>query len=701
MKRLDIILNKGEDISVEAYIEDSNADEWFYGKKDIKIKKKIYNIEDLYDLLVKNENIATNNIELLDEYIKKQIKDLDIKIKKYQELKYETNFKKNEILKYNGILKYLNEFNIKKVKVCSEDIEYNDDVVYSYHTFILPFRLTKNDSSNNKSYFQKYETSNFLRDILESNEYWILANIDDKKLDNENNYDQIFKSKEEFGELYNTMQYFNRSCLDAIYGFKLDEKDLRIVDNYVFKPDIIRNKANLYIQVGKGNDVVEYMLLLNSIRLKVFNTNIAVMIFEAENHKYAKIEDIKLINEYIRRVTAPHLTKAANPCAFYWAIEFNDRNKVITLDENFYKLFENTNSKDSAIERISLTKIADPIKDLLTYPNKHDDNGANKKITSNIKNLKDENTYLMETVLGDRMFTCSFIKSDEMINKISEEVYDKQHHCSHNKVFMNPKTCESKYAYQVDYDVAKELYSLIYIDPTDSTCQSMDMIQELLSRDLYPRWIDSGTIHAVTHHSLIGISNQSCPDYVINAFLTLYVEMAILVQAQRASIILFQNFATMLTKGLEQENINIKQKTINNLLNLQEKYVSFQNQLLFFEVTPEEQGVEIYNKLARAMYIDEEKKELKEQLDGLYMATNTNQDNNFNKYALLFASITLLIAVLTYFYDTVSNSEKFNDFMKNIFTEYICKYACFFSLFLFILVVAGIIIYVKYRKFKR
>lgn len=697
MKSIKIILKKDKHIIADAYIKDDNADEWIYGKKAISIKKQLVDIEDFYDLLVKNINIATNNRELLQQFINEQKNDLNNKISKYQSLKCESNFKNDKISKYQDIFSYLNSFDTEKVEQCSEEIEYKDENIYSYHTFIFPFRLTKKDLTDNKSYFEKYETKEFLNNIL-NNEYWISTNIDDKYLDCNNKYDYVFKTKDEFAELYNTMQYFNKSCLDAIHGFKLDTKNLRIVDNYVFKPAIIGNKAKLCVQVGSNEIVSEYELLLNSIRLKVFNTNIAIMVFEVENHKYDQIKDIKLINEYIRRVTSPHLTKEANPCAFYWAIEFNDKNEKVILEENFYKLFESTNSKNSAIKKISFTKIANPIKDLLTYPYKHDDNNAIKKITSNIKNLIDENTYLIETILGDRMFTCSFIKSDETINKICKKVYDSQH------------LCKSKYAYQTNYELAKELYSLVYIDQNDSTCQSEDMIQELLARDLYTRWIDYGTIHAVTHHSLIGLAENTCPDHVINAFLTLYVEMAILVQAQRASIILFQNFATMLTKGLEKENIKIKQKTINNLLNLQEKYVSFQNQLLFFEITPEEQGVEIYSKLTRAMYIDEEKKELKEQLDGLYMATNTNQDNNFNKYALLFASITFLIAVLTYFYDTVSNSGKFNGFMKNIFTssccivetfEYIYKYAYFFLPLFAILVIAGIIIYVCYRKFKR
>lgn len=157
------------------------------------------------------------------------------------------------------------------------------------------------------------------------------------------------------------------------------------------------------------------------------------MVLETENHEYDKIEDIKLINEFTRRVTPPNLTESSNPCAFYWAIEFDDGNERHTTEENFYKLFENTRSKKNVM-KISLTKILDPIKDLLTYPSKHDE--GDKKITSNKKNLIDENTYLIESVLGDRMFTCSFIKSDEIINKISKKVYDSRYPCPENKLFM-------------------------------------------------------------------------------------------------------------------------------------------------------------------------------------------------------------------------------------------------------------------------
>lgn len=686
MKELKIILKKDEndEISAKAYINDDNADVWLDGSEQIKRINSIYSVEELYELLKNDENIVINSRVLLKKFIDLKKAELKSNIDDLKKFKINSKFKKDRLHRYEEIYRYLNEYEIGKIKE-DEKIDFKEDKIYSYHTFIFPFRLIKKEETQkSKSYFKEYETKKFLNDILKDNDAWISANVDDKCLDSNNDYKEIFTTKTEFEQFYNKMQYFNRSCLEAIYGFKLiadEKKDLRIVDNYVFKPKNIRNKAKLHIQVGKGNSVLEYTLLLNAIRLKVFNTNIAVMVFETENHEYGKIEDIKLINEFTRRVTPPNLTESSNPCAYYWAIEFYDGNKRCIKEENFYKLFENVRTKENAM-KTSLTKILNPIKDLLTYPNKHDE--SDKKITSNKKNLIDENTYLIESILGDRMFTCSFIKSDEIIKEISKKVYDSQYPCSENKLFM-PYSGETKYAYQVDYDLAKKLYAIVYIDSSDSTCQSEDMIQELLAKSLYPRWIDSKTIHAVTHHSLIGLANFSCPDYVINAFLTLYVEMAILVQAQRASIILFQNFATVLTKGLESDNKKIDQNTINNLLNLQERYISFQNQLLFFEVTPEEQGVEIYNMLTKAMYIDEEKRELKEQLDGLYTGTNANQDNKFNKYALIFAVISLLIVIFTYGYDTVSIDHDFNGLISKIFKNenillIVCKYSFTFTM---------------------
>ena len=97
------------------------------------------------------------------------------------------------------------------------------------------------------------------------------------------------------------------------------------------------------------------------------------------------------------------------------------------------------------------------------------------------------------------------------------------------------------------------------------------------------------------------------------------------------------------------------------------------------------------------MYIDEEKRELKEQLDGLYTGTNANQDNKFNKYALIFASISFFMVILTYVYDTISISQNFDSLNSDIFTAknillIVCKYS-FTLIMIDIAIIIGICIY--------
>ena len=184
----------------------------------------------------------------------------------------------------------------------------------------------------------------------------------------------------------------------------------------------------------------------------------------------------------------------------------------------------------------------------------------------------------------------------------------------------------------------------------------MNEIQTLLERDLYTRWIDYNTIYAITHHSFVALSTKTCPDHLINTFLTLYVDMTILALIQRATIIVYQNYASLLTKGIERDSETIKQNKINTLLNLHEKYIGFQNQLLFFEVSPEEQGMELYQMLVSSLYINEEKEALANQFQSLYDVSNANQDSMFNMVAGIVAAIALIFALTTFMYDSFDPS---------------------------------------------
>lgn len=87
-------------------------------------------------------------------------------------------------------------------------------------------------------------------------------------------------------------------------------------------------------------------------------------------------------------------------------------------------------------------------------------------------------------------------------------------------------------------------------------------------------------------------------------------------------------------------------------MDLQERFIAFQNQINLQEISSQEQAIELYERFRKVNFVDDLTGALKEQLDALYDATNTNQDYSFNKWALLFTIIALGIDVPTYLFRT-------------------------------------------------
>lgn len=190
----------------------------------------------------------------------------------------------------------------------------------------------------------------------------------------------------------------------------------------------------------------------------------------------------------------------------------------------------------------------------------------------------------------------------------------------------------------MDKSQQEVLYKLAFVDAKDCTCQSDMMREELLRKSIYDRWIKYGTIYTVTPQAFMCISNDGI---TIKSFRNMYLDMCVLVLVQRASLINFQNIALRLSKGLERIGEVIDTKKIIKLMDLQERFIAFQNQINLQEISSQEQAVELYEKLKKASYVEELTGAMKEQLDALYDATNTNQDFSFNKWALLFAIVSL------------------------------------------------------------
>lgn len=306
---------------------------------------------------------------------------------------------------------------------------------------------------------------------------------------------------------------------------------------------------------------------------------------------------------------------------------------VGTFESNFREFAEEVNSLESFGHILSLTHFCDFIKNILKFG--RDDIRFTSKLTDN-----DKNAYYVYPALDDRMFVVCYIMDSVEIAKFAARDKDGKPVCL------------------TDEKLSKSLHELIAVDPPGNCCtQDPELREEYLKAHMYNRWLDCNTLTTYTNQSLINLTTTDCPPYLTDSFLTQYVQLCCLVLVQRASIINFQRRTSAISARVEERGRQIKLSTVSEVMKLQERFVAFQNQLSFTEVTPQDQGIEIYDKLMEFCFIEKEITSLKDQLSILCEAANTSLDYNFNKYALIFAVPTLISDVVVAFLDVLHSCE--------------------------------------------
>lgn len=474
---------------------------------------------------------------------------------------------------------------------------------YSYHTYLFPFIWEgRGKHTVTLSEFKGY---------FDENPHWF--NVDMTNEYHLTSSRQITDDHDAF-LFYKEYQYFHPYARKAIYGFADD-----VVSNYSFKPDDIRNKGHYYIE---RNGRI-YDLRINAIKLKIYNTGVAIFIIEGENHgksltgeSQENLDAVKAINDFGRRVSLPFIPE--DPNGFSCSAD----SLTLSIDgigefkSDFKKCIKETRTKADFENKISLTHFCDFIKSILTY-------GDKKKISSKVTD--DPNRFFIYSALDDRMFVASYIRDKKEITAFRERDND------------------GVPAYLRDEKLSKSFYELLIVDPPGNCCcQDKFLREEEIKQCTYTRWLDYGSATTCTNQAFITLTDSD-DEYLADNFLTQYIQICCLCLAQRASLINFQRQTSAVSAHVEERGRQIRLSTVSELMTLQERFVAFQNQLNFTEVTPQQQGIEMYNMMMERCFIEKEKQSLKEQLDCLCAAANTSLDFNFNKFALIFAVPTLVI----------------------------------------------------------
>ena len=295
---------------------------------------------------------------------------------------------------------------------------------------------------------------------------------------------------------------------------------------------------------------------------------------------------MKNINEYGRRISMPVL-KDINLCADSLELKIGN----ISFKDNFMAYIEKVKKMDNITsDDIKLTDISNVIREVLCYRGDY-----------NISPIP---------ILDDRMYVMCIAKDSKAIIECTDEG-------------------------------SKSAYEFAHIDPAgECTCHDKGMRKELLDKALYKRWCDWNSYYYITNYSFMYLTEDDVPPHLVESFLTQYYQMGCLTIAQRASIMNFKREVTSIAAGLEKKGKTLSMPSVNSIMDLQERFVAFESQLFFDEVSSEQQAIEIYDMLKQALLIEKEKDSLKSQLESMYTISDTTNGFGINKIMLIFTWIS-------------------------------------------------------------
>lgn len=494
---------------------------------------------------------------------------------------------------------------------------------YSYHTFLFPFLWNDANKVSRKKFSQ------CLRDG------WKLDMISD-----------IIKPSNK--EFYDQYHYFNQAARNALYTTNDDQS--AVVWNYRYDLERL-NPDGSYSgdwlrKEKKADNPAKYViqredkkkeLAINGLRLKLFNTGVGMLIFELENYSYSDEESIVFINEFGRRVFMPYLNanddRTCKLCADCISLMYGEKEIL------------GASGKVSGAEQEyeNETKLAQPITFFLSNNNGY-------SITTSKASKKN---FFIEPIIDDRMFVACFYENKDFVNGMSlwkdgryKYFYDAENYIPNEKTIPDPQGKPNGHD-----NAAAQLYKMMFVDGVGLSCHSRVMLKSLLEKHIYDRWLEyafyddknnlvkSGSITGITEYSMITVA--SFAPAVVTPFLTEYIEMVILVLAQRASLLAFER--TISEIACQKNKMDVDR--------VQRDYVIFQSELLLQEVTPQQQGIELYDMLIDNLFINKQQKEIENQIKSLFELNTTSHEKTENCILFILAVLGIVDVVNVIFKD--------------------------------------------------
>lgn len=469
--------------------------------------------------------------------------------------------------------------------------------LYSHHIFIFPFKwdyLPKGKNILDTSYSQRTNLKD-LENVMEANSNWDKSSF------------KIVQDHQDRYHTFNEYNYFYEYARDALaIDFSNQETALR----FQYRPVKIQTSYYEITTATFTSDdpkEAEYRLEIRDIILTWYDTGIGFLAFFLENRQTDKPLDILRINDFGRRLYPQFLGYVPENIK-----DARSKKPLATAAPQYSFLAKN----------IRLVIGGQPIEEDFGYYNSLASlNGNPIQLPNHIRSLlgptfqtvgkesaqRNTQPYILLTpVIDDRMFVlCFYMKKSKMNRLVSFNKKAKAYAYTNNKFW----------------------YAYLFIDPNESiTCQSQTMQEALAKQHTYDRWIGNknskgeaeGHLFGITRYSFMILANPCwfSENILINHHRYLYFQMSALALMQRASILRFAKEAARISQMINsKKNLNWQKTQIREVY---AAYLNFTNKVYFREITPQEQGIELYDKLRKVMEIDADLLALQREIDELH-----------------------------------------------------------------------------------
>ena len=374
-------------------------------------------------------------------------------------------------------------------------------------------------------------------------------------------------NEEERDGLYNERNYFYEFVHDALYDNGSDSSLIRHYERNEPK----HGGVSYVIDCGKN----VYGLKVSAINLNLYSTGVGVLSFYLYNENYPEPEHVLRINQTGRRVFPPFigsLKKRDNPRMIADSIEI----KGLHGNETGYR--EDFNRYTNKMSNLPATFITDMI----------------HEVAQNI-NLK--------PVIDDRMFIQCWYKNNEWTDQFKGKEY---------KEFLN----------------SSQWYEFIFVDDLNGmSCQNKSMQRKIINKATYERWQEWCSLYGISRYSMMYLTNHDTDKYapyLFSNFETMYARMAELILVQKASVLRFSAEVTNLS------NMDTKKGFSGKVSSLYKEYIRFVNQIHFREISAQDQGIEMYQKLYEVMNLETHVEKLDAEIGELYNYVSLSEDRKNN-----------------------------------------------------------------------